>query len=36
MDQDYEPPVVLDLGKVFDVTLGSSRGSSDENGQHSR
>jgi len=35
-DLDYEPPVVLDLGKVFDMTLGSVRGSSDENGQHSR
>jgi hypothetical protein len=31
--QDYETPVVYDLGKVFDVTSGDTLGASDESGQ---
>lgn len=30
---EYESPIVLDLGSVFDVTRGSSFGGNDSNGQ---
>jgi hypothetical protein len=30
---DYEPPLVFDLGSVFEVTGGSSSGGGDSNGQ---
>jgi hypothetical protein len=30
---DYEAPQVFDLGSVFEVTLGSSTGGADSNGQ---
>jgi hypothetical protein len=30
---EYDPPVVHDLGSVFDVTLGSAQGGGDSNGQ---
>ena len=32
-DLDYEAPAVFDLGKVFDVTYGSTSGAGDESGQ---
>ncbi|SER07793.1 hypothetical protein SAMN04488000_10616 [Lentzea albida] len=32
-DQGYEPPVLFDLGSVYDITFGSASGSSDASGQ---
>jgi hypothetical protein len=34
-DLDYEPPAVVDLGTVFDVTQGNASGSQDEGDQRS-
>ncbi|WP_177320520.1 hypothetical protein [Lentzea waywayandensis] len=32
-DHAYEPPVLFDLGSVYDITFGSASGSSDASGQ---
>lgn len=32
-DLPYESPVVFDFGPVFEVTRGSGRGNTDDNGQ---
>lgn len=32
-EREYEPPVLFDLGSVYDITFGSSTGSSDASGQ---
>jgi hypothetical protein len=35
VDVDYEPPLLIDLGHVRDVTLGSTnRGNADANSQY--
>lgn len=33
VESTYEPPQVVDLGPIFEVTLGSSLGGADANGQ---
>ncbi|MGI5505719.1 hypothetical protein [Lentzea sp. CA-135723] len=32
-DLDYEPPVLSDLGSVYDITFGSSNSAGDASGQ---
>ncbi|MFD4670525.1 hypothetical protein ACFWNN_12365 [Lentzea sp. NPDC058450] len=32
-EPDYEPPVLFDLGSVYDITFGSSNGGGDASGQ---